>query len=438
MRRPTFDSRRLDTTEPAAIDVNLIGVIGIAVVWSMTLGAITQQLLPDLFDLQENDLGPLPWLLPTGTAVLIAAHLGFGFISDRTTSRFGRRRPWLAGGAVAAFFSLIVLSLVNGTVLLTAAWVLCHLSLGMMGGPLLALAADLTPKERRGFLSAGIGAAWVVGPVLGLGTTATISRQASPRVITLAIILLVIVLAITARLTDPPLKDHAPETKTSRQEARRRKRQSSGWALTPPLTWALLSRFSIFLGASLITTDLARYLRDEVNYGTAVGEDPAGGALTLTVISGITTLVMTVISGVWSDRQGRHVIFIVTGAALIAVAALLLAAVPSWATSIVAATFTGIGAGTCLAVSLALTLDALPQLGAHGRHLGLYAVAAFAPTAIAPIAIDLFAAEPGYPTLFKAAAGVCTCGGLLAMLAHRALPAPTRKSDAAITMGSAT
>jgi Na+/melibiose symporter-like transporter len=52
----------------------------------------------------------LGWVTGIGAAVAMIANPVAGALSDRTVGRFGRRRPWIAGGALAGAAALVLLA----------------------------------------------------------------------------------------------------------------------------------------------------------------------------------------------------------------------------------------------------------------------------------------------------------------------------------------
>ena len=60
----------------------------------------------------------------------VAAFLGnaiFGRLSDRTTSRFGRRRPWLVGGVLVMAAALLLISQAGSVPVLALGWFIAQL-----------------------------------------------------------------------------------------------------------------------------------------------------------------------------------------------------------------------------------------------------------------------------------------------------------------------
>src|SRR5687768_3290065 len=62
-----------------------------------------------------------------GAAVSVIATPVFGAVSDRTTSRFGRRVPWTLAGALGGAAGLLVLAGAQGIALMLVGWCLVQL-----------------------------------------------------------------------------------------------------------------------------------------------------------------------------------------------------------------------------------------------------------------------------------------------------------------------
>ena len=90
---------------------------------------------------------PLLWLAGPITGLIIQPLVGY--YSDRTWSRYGRRRPYFLAGAALAAASLVAMP--NATTLWMAVltlWVLDS-SLNLTMGPFRAFVADQMPAEQR-------------------------------------------------------------------------------------------------------------------------------------------------------------------------------------------------------------------------------------------------------------------------------------------------
>src|SRR5437879_8921307 len=67
-----------------------------------------------------------------GAFAALLANLFAGALSDRTTSRLGRRRPWLIGGTLAGSMMLAVLASAPNVLVLTLAWTLLQACLNLV------------------------------------------------------------------------------------------------------------------------------------------------------------------------------------------------------------------------------------------------------------------------------------------------------------------
>jgi MFS family permease len=92
-----------------------------------------------------------------GNAGLIIAMLvqpAIGLISDRSTSRFGRRRPFILVGALLDLVFLVAIGLSNSYWSLFAAIMLIQFSANISHGALQGLIPDMVPEDQRGRASA--------------------------------------------------------------------------------------------------------------------------------------------------------------------------------------------------------------------------------------------------------------------------------------------
>ena len=91
-----------------------------------------------------------------------------GALSDRTTSRFGRRRPWIACGAVIFGIALYVLGLQHSLVGIGVCWVIATVGFCVLTAALTATISDQVPVAQRGLVSGWLAAPQAVGTILGL------------------------------------------------------------------------------------------------------------------------------------------------------------------------------------------------------------------------------------------------------------------------------
>ena len=91
-----------------------------------------------------------------------------GALSDRTTSKYGRRRPWiLAGGGVFAL-ALFLLGLQTSIVGVGIFWSIALIGFCMVTAAITATISDQVPVGQRGFVSGWVSAPQALGTVLGI------------------------------------------------------------------------------------------------------------------------------------------------------------------------------------------------------------------------------------------------------------------------------
>lgn len=112
--------------------------------------------------------------------------------------------------------------------------------------------------------------------------------------------------------------------------------------------------------------------------------------------------------GTLSDRSGRRKPFVIGSAVVMALAAAILAASPTWSMALVAAPLLGAGFGTYWAAGPALLTQVLPAAINRGKDVGIINIAYNLPLVVAPLAAGVvLGLMNSYPALF-ALAGVAT------------------------------
>jgi MFS family permease len=168
-------------------------------------------LMQILIPLKAAEIAPggAPALLGTvaavGAVVAGAANFVAGWLSDRTRSRFGRRRPWIVGGVVGVAVSYAVIWQAHSATGLVLAFALFQLAFNVMFAPLLALTADRVPTARRGWVSALIALGMPIGTAIGTVPVGTLVTDEAQRYAALGIVVLIAIVPFALGLsTNPP------------------------------------------------------------------------------------------------------------------------------------------------------------------------------------------------------------------------------------------
>src|SRR6478609_7883160 len=336
-----------------------------------------------------------------GLAALVALPV-FGALCDRTRSRWGRRRIWVAGGVLVYVVGLLLTAAAGSWGAVAATWVIAQLGMYAAMAGLTATIADQVPAGQRGAISAAIYGPQAVGIVLGLGVVAALGGSSGPGYLALAVLLAATAVPWVLRSRDAvPTAGHRPRSLAAAL--------GDTWRAPtrhPDYAWAFGGRLLVNLGNALGTTYLLYFLTDSLRVA-----DPEGSLLVLTLVYLVATVAATWGGGVLSDRTGRRRIFVGGAAALQALACAVLVIAPSWPSALLAGLLLGAGYGCYTSVDQALVTQVLPDPSAVAGELGVMNVAVVAPQALAPLLAALVIAElGGYGVLF-AVAGLFTVLG---------------------------
>ncbi|MFI6895515.1 MFS transporter [Streptomyces sp. NPDC050256] len=346
--------------------------------------------------------------LVTGLGALVAvlANPLAGAMSDRTTSRFGRRRPWILGGALAGAAGLSLTATQHTVAGVAVGWCLAQAGLNAMLAGVTTPVADRVPLTQRAQVSGWTGLMQSFGLVLGALITTLLVTGVRSGYVTLAVLTVVLALPFVLRHSEPPLTRALRPAFDARAFAR------SLWVSPrqhPDFGWAWLTRFLINLGNALGTLYLFYFLADAVHY-----DDPGTGVLILTVIYTLCAALTAIPAGVLSDRLGRRKVFVVLCSLVMAAAAVLLSLLHTWPSAIAAAAVLGAGYGIYLAVDQALVTQVLPEATDRAKDLGVINIANSGPQVLAPaLASPIITHLGGYTGLYATAALVILVGGLL-------------------------
>ncbi|MDM4763417.1 MFS transporter [Galbitalea sp. SE-J8] len=334
----------------------------------------------------EQQLSTENWLDPVMAFGVISAIAGAcallaypltGALSDRTTSRFGRRRPWILAGTLVFAVSLVLLGLQTGLVGIGVFWATTLVGFCMVTAAITATISDQVPINQRGFVSGWVSAPQAVGTLAGLALVDALALSTLVGYLVVAIALVVLVVPFLVVLRDPALPA------SERPPFAARAILAGFWVSPrrhPDFGWTLLSRILVNLGNALGTTQLIYFLAFGLHSAHVVDD-----LLLLTAVYMAFFIVAALVVGRISDRIGQRKIFVYIASYLIAIAALLLAFVPALNVAIVGAGILGLGYGAYMAVDQALATQVLPDAHARGKDLGIMNIALAVPQAVGPL-----------------------------------------------------
>ena len=332
----------------------------------------------------------------------------FGKISDRTTSRYGRRRPWLIVGVVGALVGVVIVAIASDLWIVAAGWWLAALSYNVALAAIVAIMPDQVPVTQRGlvgaFLGIGVGVAATIGTFLVASMPSIFLKFVVP-----GLIALVLVAVLVAVLKDRTIRKEDVQPFTIREFL-----QSFyvNPVKAPDFAWAWLGRALLFMGIAILLTMQGPYLLGHLQ---VPADEIQQRVFIATLTQTLLIIVVGLVGGPLSDKLGRRKIFVFGSTILYAIGLTVIAFAPNFETFLIGMAITGAAQGVYLAVDLALVVDVLPSKETAARDLGVFNMAATVSQSLAPTIAPIFLLIGGggnFVALFAAAAIFSVLGAL--------------------------
>ncbi|WP_105567304.1 MFS transporter [Microbacterium halophytorum] len=360
----------------------------------------------------EEATAQLGLVLSVGALFALVANPLAGRLSDRTTSRFGMRRPWILGGSVIGLGSLALIGVASSVWVVLVGWCLAQASLNAVLAAANATLPDQVPSHHRGRVSGLIGIttplAILAGSFLMNAMASDMLRFIVPGAIALALSVMFVILLKDRRLEDKPAERFTIGQFLGSFVFNPVKNPDFGW------TW--ITKFLIMFGYAGIATYLPFFLAAKFGLGE---QDAIQIILFANLASTAGMVISSPLGGYFSDRLGKRRPFVAAAGVVMVIGLVTLAFAPSIAVVIVAQGIIGLGAGSFLSVDLALATEVLPNPDDVAKDLGVLNMANALPQSIAPaiapsiIALGAGSAIGGYSVWYLFGAFVALLGAVL-------------------------
>jgi len=398
-----------------------VSKLGVFLLIAGTLGTAIAYLVPMVFTLplKLDQLYPgqdalLGYIIGIGSVVAFVTAPLSGILSDRTRSRWGRRRPFTAGGLVIGIIAIAMMAYAPNFGWLTAGWVLANLGWGTAMGSIGNVQADRLLPSQRGKVGAFIGVATQVAPVAGILMVSPIADRVElsmwvPALVGLpfAIFFLILVPDADSRAM---VFDEPVTVKMLIRSYGFRPRDF------PDFAWNWLGRAFFFFGMTFTSTYSTFF------YAARMDIHVSEVAPIAAVIAGFTTVFSAlgaIGSGWFSDKLGKRRIFVVVSVLSYAVGTATSAFAHGLPQLIVGGVFTSTGLAVFLAINQAMLLDILPMRETQaGRFLGIASFSQKIPNAIAPLIAPILlglgaSGSSNFTVLYLSAGVLGLIGGLI-------------------------
>ena len=347
-----------------------------------------------------------------GAMVASVANLLAGAISDRTTSRFGRRRPWMVVGSLGAAGAYLLIMAAKTPLALIGGIVLFQLMFNLMFSALVAVLPDRVPDSQKGRVAAFLSLGNPIGTMAGAVLIGGLLVTEFTRYMAITLVLLITLAPFVLKLDDKPLpRDARPPFRLGEFIA-------ALWVNPrkhPDFAFAWLGRFLVLVALSLVQCYMLYFLQDVIGYSTLFpGRKAEEGLAILTTVATVSNVALALIGGMLSDKLRRRKLFAAGAAMTIALAMVIFSMTPSWPVMLATYLLLGCGAGCFYAVDIALITQVLPSQRDAGKDLGILNLANTLPQALAPM-LAVWALGPtqlDFRAFFLVAAALAVAGGL--------------------------
>jgi Na+/melibiose symporter-like transporter len=403
------------------VKITLFGLAITAVWQSLHTIILPLRLLDFVPEAQKNTYLGLMTL--TGLLMAMLAQPIAGAISDRSSFKWGQRRPFIIIGSIAALCILPGIGLAGSFAAIFIVYCLLHLATNTAQGPFQAFIPDLVPPDKHG-LASGVKALFeIIGGVIFVFLTGKlmdryVAREAS---IWLWLVLLILGIVVLGTMISTIF---AVREKPGIPIGRPSSALGALWETVKEvlskrdMIWFLVSRLLVFMAFTTIQQFALYYLRDVIGV-----ENPASSTANFTIFAVVGMLIVVWPAGYLSDRIGRKPIIITSGL-LGALGIGIIYLSQQYSTILWAAGLIGIALGAFNSANWALATD-LVEKGEEARYLGIANMATAGGAALARVigpVIDYFnnrSANRGYDFMLLVCLVYFVAGALLILKIKR-------------------
>jgi MFS family permease len=315
-----------------------------------------------------------------------------GSFSDRCRNRWGKRRPFVLGGALVNVAGLLWMPRAVSLYSLAAAFVLVQLGNNISGAAYQGYIPDQVPVKQRGKASGYMGLMSMLGTVTSFGVAAALVHPGNTHSF-YTVLAVVLIIGAGVTLWKVPDSPAAKEPETSPRLS---------WLdslKNHDFLWLSITRALVMFSLYCMVTFVEYFIRDKIGLPNFVG-----GTLAVSSIALGGSLASALGAGMLSDRLGRKGIVCIASLAMAAAFAVFVIS-PTWNLILTIGVVFGLGYGAYISVDWALALDVLPDKSYAARDLGVWGFASTIPQTLAPLmgGAVVFLLEPsgwGYQGVF--------------------------------------
>lgn len=341
--------------------------------------------------------------------VALVANIIEGALSDRTRSKFGKRKPWIIGGSIISVLMFFVLSWAPSIPILLATWTIYQLSLNAIVAPMVAIIADRVDPKYRGTVSSFYGIGMSIGAYGSGVVAAQFIGTVNIGIWVFAFVQIVLTVIAMVLIQEPSSLDEKRVPLNGKELL-----QSFAFPVHNARDFylALVGKFLMMVGSFMISGYQLYILTDYMKLSQS---STSRTVALISMILMITAIIFGAVAGPFADKIGHLKVPVAFATLLMAIAGIFpfFDAKP-W-TMIVYAVIAGIGNGSYLAVDQALNIAVLPNPETAAKDLGVMNLSATLGQVMGPVTAGALISFSGYRAIFPSMAIICIIGCLMIM-----------------------
>lgn len=342
-----------------------------------------------------------------GLFVVIGTPL-VGVFSDRTRSRFGRRRPWLLFGSVLGLIGSAAIALTDGVAGLVVGWCIAYTGYGIVSSMLNTHLGDALPALQRGRVMGILGAITQIAPIAGITVAGGFVNNPIGLFLLPAGIAFVGGLFFTIVMRDPQITGERPPLNLAKV--------FQGFYFNPRrysnLAWVWISKAFVFLAISMSGLYGVYLLTSRLGLTAA----QVGVLLAAIGLPGVGAGILGAVgSGYLSDKLKTRKPFLIFSAVALGASMVVTGTATSIPQYVIGSLILALSIGCYGAVDQALALDVLPRdTDENGRFLAIIGIGSTLPQAIGPFIAGLVLAigAGNYTVVYFVGAAIAVLGAV--------------------------
>lgn len=346
-----------------------------------------------------------------GMIVAALSNMIAGALSDKTTSRWGKRAPWLIGGAFVFMLAMIAASFSPNIPVLLTTWMVGQAALNFIVAPMVAW-IDFAPKEGRGTASSAYGGLGMALGNNGFNVIGALFLSQYRLGFIIFGIITFIGVSIAAFIVHEPsnldedVTEKAPKPKLTLKDAAS---IFPSWSVGRDYYMALIAKLFQGVGNFAITGYILYIMTDFLHRGSQT----QSSIQLINLIMLIFGVLMGFVAGPISDKFKILKLPVGFSTLFLALAALLLFFFRDTFGIITYAFAAGIGMGMWNSLDNLLNLEVIPDPDRVAFFLGVYNLGNTVTQAIAPVVAAAVIAIFGYSGIFIVSFIFSLIGGVL-------------------------